>query len=113
MSIIYYKFNTFDGNNKTYTTLSLTSDVTLTLVCKRIMRSDNVLADLYLNNFNNEEKIFSGKILKPNSLLYTPNGSNFDYTIRCLDEDGVGLDITPDNIENFYLQFSKDLENWV
>lgn len=112
MGIIYYKLDEFDGKNKTYTNLALTSDVTLTLVCKRIIRSDNVLVDLYLNNINNEEKIFSGKVLKPNSLLYTPRSDSFNYTIRCLDEDGINLDITPDNIDKFYLQFSKDIQDW-
>lgn len=107
MNIVLYKLDSLDGLNKYSAVVPLLADLSVSVFCKRQLRSDNVIIDIFLNNINNEDKIVTGKVLAPNSRIFTPSDDSFNYRIECVDIDGVNKNITPDNLHKFYLQFTN------
>ena len=96
-------------------TVTLSEDNTILIIYKRLFRSDNIIVDIYKNNISDDDKIVSGKVLCVDARLYNMNPNvDFNYVIDCVDLQAVDENITPQNLHNFYLQFTNliDGEDW-
>ena len=96
-------------------TVTLSEDNTILIIYKRLFRSDNIIVDIYKNNISDDDKIVSGKVLCVDARLYKMNPNvDFNYVIDCVDLQAIDENITPQNLHNFYLQFTNliDGKDW-
>lgn len=100
--------------NKYIMSIPLASDITVLVIFKQLFRSDDVIIDVYLNEIANETKILGGKKIVPDALLCLPkNELGFNYSIYCIDIDGVDTGTVKNNVYKFYFQFTtQEGEDW-
>lgn len=85
------------------------AEVTAICIFKQLFRSDDVMVDVYLDEISENTKIISGRKVTPDAPISPPRyDMGFEYSIDCVDIDGVGLPIRNDNLNKFYLQFTKE-----
>ena len=91
------------------TPLQLSSDVSVICILKQLFRDDDVLIDFYLSEISEDTKIVSGVKLTSEALLCPPNYNlGFNYSIHCVNINGVNEPITKNNVHKFYLQFTTE-----
>ncbi len=93
----------------------LSDNISLIVVFKNLFRSDNIIVDIYRNEITEESKIISGKSLMSNLLISPPKPEEgLNFSIFCLNKNGINESITKHNLHKFYLQFTSilDGENW-
>lgn len=96
--------------------VQLNNETSVIIIFKQLFRSDDVIADFYLNEISEDSKIVAGKVLVAESTIYIPNDYvDFNYYIYISDINGVNLPITKNNVNQFYIQFTNytEGENWI
>lgn len=89
--------------------VQIDDEITIMLVFKQLFRDDSVLLDIYLNEISEDSVILSGRKLVKNSIVCLPNPElNFYYTIYCSDIYSNNIELNKNNVQKFYLQFTKD-----
>lgn len=108
MTIGIYSLPNMQQYLQCYFPIKLEADKSVLAVFKSLYRSDNVIVDFYLNEISEDYKIASGKVMTPDSILALPNNSiGFNYTIECVDQDGIDESIRQYNLHKFYLQITQ------
>lgn len=115
MSIIMYKLPEMKSYAQLFSQITLDGDISVTISLKRLFRDSSVLIDIYKDDISEETKIISGRVLKSESMVCSPNPSlGFNYYVDCKDVNGIDETLNIDNISKFYLQFSycPDNKDW-
>ena len=90
------------------------AEITVICIFKQLYRSDDIIVDVYLDEISENTKIIAGKKVTADSIISPPRyDMGLEYSIACIDIGGTGQPVRKDNLNKFYLQFTKeDGEDW-